>query len=119
MNGNQLKTTSSVATPYKVYYVNERNVQGAAPDQNSGYVADTYWLSSLRNYSSIIKISPSATAKYWTEPNSQARGSQKDCSRRQPAILDRDRGNDTSSGVLNTDLVLEVGPDYIDSTQIE
>lgn len=72
MNGNKIKTTNNVATPYKVYYVNQRNVQGAAPDQNSGYTADSYWLSSLRHDSSIIKVSPSATAKYWDVDDSQA-----------------------------------------------
>lgn len=121
MNGNQLQTTNGIAIPSSVYYVNQRNVQGVAPDQNPGYVANTYWLSSLRHDSSIIKVSPASTAKYWDVDNSQAPWEPEGLfSTSASHLWIVTEGNDSSPGVLNTTpatggRVLT----YIDSTQIE
>ncbi|WP_446743665.1 hypothetical protein [Silvibacterium acidisoli] len=121
MDGNKLLTTNGIATPSEVFYVNQRNVQGAAPDQNSGYETNSYWLSSLRHDSSIIKVTPSDTAKYWSVDDGQAPWEPEGMfSTTAGHLWISTEGNDTSSGSLNTDpatggRVLI----YIDSTQIE
>ncbi|MBS1816156.1 MAG: hypothetical protein JSS87_14895 [Acidobacteria bacterium] len=63
---DKLITSGGKATPTKVYYMNERNVQGAAPDYLSGEPTDSYFLTSSRHNQSIFKVSPVATAHYTT-----------------------------------------------------
>ncbi len=121
MDGDKLKASSGVATPSQVYYLNQRNVQGAAPDQNSGALTDSYWLSSLRHDSSLIKVSPASSAKYWSVDNLEIPWEPEGLfSTTASHLWILTEGNDNASGGINTNpstggRVLI----YIDSTMIE
>lgn len=69
---NKLVTTSGYAYATKIYYMNERQIQGVAPDMVSGAATDSYWLSTSEGSGGgLFKVSPSANAKSWTYNNSQ------------------------------------------------
>lgn len=70
---NKLATDAAgYLSPNKVYFFNERNVQGVAPDMVSGAATDSYWLASTKGNGAIFKVSPSATAKTWFYTDSLA-----------------------------------------------
>lgn len=62
---SKLVNSSLYVSPTKVYFMNERQVQGVAPDLISGAEADSYWLSSSRSNGALYKVTPTATAKSW------------------------------------------------------
>ena len=73
-SNNKLVTASGYVTPTKVYLMNERNVQGVAPDMvkvSGAFQKDVYWLSSTNNTGALFRVSPSASAASWFNADSQ------------------------------------------------